>query len=263
MDIPLLILEHFSSNRPDIIQRILLHLHANIQRKFTPEDKLKALHQYATYIDTLLTSIGYDHRLSPFLTRDIVHTLLHLTSTMDGDIFSLASCKYLKKFCFDVTNNNFKLLTDHLPVIVNKLLPILSENQRLSPVCLKLLRHLLLDNSDKYKNAIEDLDPFPASPELADINEVYLHLRSQLVNGGLEDEIKIFLRAGRLEWNTGSRADALRHLHLQLSERKDELKVLYEKSKDIKGYTRNKGESILHNLIRMLLKLSRSLDNKV
>ncbi|GJQ73706.1 hypothetical protein Trydic_g14041 [Trypoxylus dichotomus] len=128
----------------------------------------------------------------------------------------------------------------------------------LSQECLKILQLLIMENTDKYREAIKDLDPLPSTFEFSDMNEVCLKIRLAVADCGLDGAIRNFLRGGA---NAESRSVALAHLRKQLSVKKNELRILHEKCKDAVGYSKN-NDSILHNLIQMLFKLTASDNNE-
>lgn len=79
----------------------------------------------------------------------------------------------------------------------------------------------------------------------------------------LENEIKHFLNAGNVMGVVSCREEGLKCLKGQLSEHKQELKEIYSKLYKMRGFSEDLHNSILHQLICMLVRLTTSENSVV
>lgn len=88
------------------------------------------------------------------------------------------------------------------------------------------------------------------------MQKVYKSIKYKNGNFNLEQEIEHFIKAGQALKPHHCRLEGLKHLRLLLAGNKIELKQLYENLKNMRGFSEDCKNSIIHQLVYMLMKLS-------
>ncbi|PNF41119.1 hypothetical protein B7P43_G05975, partial [Cryptotermes secundus] len=245
----------------DHIQKVLLCLAIDIHQAPTLEDKLNCLHHYATFAHILVEELGVNGDglgdMATFVIRDVSHTLIYLTKQSyqkDEIPLAVASCHFYRLFCSKCFPMCASVVQTFLIVIVSILVPLAKLNDNLGAESRALLRFLILENSEHLSSAIEMLDPFPESSIFEEMREVYARIVQKKRFDTLEESIRHFLNAGNK--NLGCRAEGLKHLRTQLSEKKQELAMMYKALNDMRGFSEDCAKSLLHQLICVLVELT-------
>lgn len=256
-------MEYYVLSNASVIQNIMLELTVLIYEKFETQDKLRALHQYTNFIDVLITDLNVHDKFKEFAIWNVTHTLLNLVCDqfLEQQV-QIAACRYLKMFCSRLLLNNVEIFECFFINMVNKLVSITELDNGTSRESLGLLHYFIVENQGTMNNIIKSLDPFPSHEKFVEINETYLRVTSSEILD-LEGVIKKFVMVGNCTGNTDSRVEALKYLKTQLRERKSDLKVLYEKLNNIKGFCEDSKTSVLHQLICMLVKMTSSSNETV
>ncbi|KDR18216.1 Serine-protein kinase ATM [Zootermopsis nevadensis] len=259
---------YLAKESSDCIQKILLCLAVDIHQVPTLEDKLKSLHHYATFADILVNELGVKgdglSDMATFVIRDVSHTLIHLIKhSYQRKEFSLAvaSCHFYRMFCSKCFPACSSVVKTFLLVIVGILVPLAKLSCDLGAESRALLRFLVVENSKHLSPAIEMLDPFPRDVIFEEMHEVYTTIVQAKRMDTLKESIRYFLNAGNK--NLGCRAEGLKHLRTQLSEKKQELNMLYKELNDMRGFSEDCAKSLLHQLICMLVELTSVPDSRI
>ncbi|XP_068082647.1 serine-protein kinase ATM [Anabrus simplex] len=261
-DIPLMVF--LSKKLPACIQRMLLQLALAIHSAPTCEDRLLAFYQYSTFTYILGSELERDGlgSLAHFIIRDVVHMLLHIMeSSYKNNETSLtaAVCHFLGQFSKQCLAVCAHIVAKFLTVTCSALVPLVkSEDTHLSSEALALLKFFIIDNSEKLSSAIKLLDPFPENPVFDALRVVCQQIKYDKGDFSLEDEISHFLNSENV--NLGCRTEGLQHIRIQLSQRKKELKIMYNDLKSIRGFSEDCANSILHQLICTLVELASHSD---
>lgn len=178
-------------------------------------------------------------------------------------LLSIAACKYFKIFCEKCLPFCGAIFEKLMVLIISTLVPIAKLDTQLSEECVKVLNFLIVDNSKYLYNSIGSLDPFPQDEKFEKIQHVYEKIKYGNDSFTLEQEIVHFLNAAGGMDMTDDRTEGLQHLKIQLSTKKTELAKLYANLHTLRGFCADCEESILHQLICMLVKLTSSSNSKV
>lgn len=228
------------------------------------EEKIIAFHQCTIIVDLIIPFLRKENDFSTYLIRTISYMLIHLISNdcQSDSVVNLICCRYFHTFLFKVLPENTELMEVFMVPFVSILIPIAKCNTRVSDECTKLLKLLIVEYADDLSKAIELLDPFPQEEKFVEMRDVYDRVRQGKVYK-LEDVISRFLKTSILMGSTGNRIEGLKHLKIELSTKKFELKELYGRLQDLRGFSEDCEKSILHQLICVLVKLSLSADTNV
>ena len=256
-------MEYYILSDARVIQNVMLELTVPMYEKFETRDKLRGLHQYANFIDVLITDLNVDDNFKEFAVWNVTHTILNLVCNqfLEQQV-RVAACRYLKIFCSHLLLNNVEIFERFFINVVTKLVSITELDSGTSTECLRLLHYFIVENRETMNGIIKSLDPFPSHEKFTQINETYLRVTSS-ERLDLEGIIKKFVMVGNCTGNMGSRIEALKYLKTQLCERKSELGALYKKLNDIKGFCEDSKSSVLHQLICMLVKMTSSSNETV
>ncbi|PSN31644.1 hypothetical protein C0J52_20491 [Blattella germanica] len=258
---------YLSLEVPGHIQKVLLWLAVDIYENPVIEDKLKSLCRYATFAYKLSKELEIGNglgQMSVFVIRDVSHTLIHLMnlSYQKGEFeLAVVACHFYRQFCSTCFPTFASVIESFLMVIVNTLVPLAKSEGDLGLQSQLLLKFLIVEKSEHLSSAIAMLDPFPHDAVFAQINEVYMQIKRSKNADSLEETIKHFLNVGSK--NLGYRAEGLKHLRTQLSEKKQELSMIYNDLNDMRGFSEDCSRSLLHQLIIMLVELTSVTDSKI
>lgn len=183
-------------------------------------------------------------------------------NTSNNCEIAVAACRYYKKFVATSLQFCNDIFEKFLTLVISTVVPIAKLNLKISEECINLLNFLIVENSNLLYNTIGKLDPFPIEEKFEAIRELYIKIKYGNDTFTLEQEIVHFLNAGNL-MDVGCRSEGLKHLKLQLSNKKTELIKLYARLHHIRGFSEECQESILHQLICMLVKLTTSSDQVI
>lgn len=178
----------------------------------------------------------------------------------DDSFLNIICCQYFASFIRKILPENAKTFKNFLVTFISILIPVAKTDGVLGEECTKVLHLIVVVYGKNLSEAIKSLDPFPGDSQFNEMQEVYNNLKYEERLFSLEDEIKHFLNTGNLIGTSGLRTEGLKHLKIQLTTRKEELKDMYSKLYDLRGLPEDYKTSLLHNLICMLVKLSKSLD---
>ncbi|XP_022917596.2 serine-protein kinase ATM [Onthophagus taurus] len=253
-------LTHCISKHPEKIQSILLNLAMNVYTTTSTQHKLKSLHQYFGFIDMVISIIITPNcEMANFFIRNVLHTLLYFIEMKTGEIkFNSASTDYLISFIKKIVSNCHDKLEPFFEIIVTKLLTL---NEELPDKCTDVLRLLIVENEEIYKDIIPNLDPFPETDKLLDIIRVYKRLRIEKWGTSLSGEIQHFLDAGSSI--NMFRLEALKQLKKKLSENKSELKEMFEVASNVRDFSEEKRKNKLYRLVGLLVKFISSDNTSV
>lgn len=262
------IIRFLLDKHPDVLQRILLQLLRNIyDKKSNREMKEIQFYRYTIFVDYLLCDLNRNDTTYVYFKRSILTTLMHtikryhsrnltnLKLCKVNDALDVMACKYLKKV-------HSLLLTDGMDelllTIINELVSISAGTTELSRISLDILEILFVRNVSRFDNIAHLLDPFPDGAKYANLISIYNNIKYKNGPFNLETEIRNFIEMSKLLESVDSREEGLKHLRKILCERTDEVNELYKKLDVIKHDLIHHEESIIHQLIRVLIKYANS-----
>ncbi|XP_076280978.1 serine/threonine-protein kinase tefu isoform X2 [Lasioglossum baleicum] len=247
---------------PNVLQKLLLHLNSNIYRQKFVEHKVKAFHQYMFFCTLIVQELQQDYfnTLSMYIIKDISYSLLHIIKGHDGVLLEIAS-KYFYEFVKQVLPTRHEEIKEILSFTVMTLIPVAQAGK--GSVTLEILKFLLIEQKDKLSDAIEKLNSFPNVPIFHEIRNVHNALKYKSEKTyTLEEEIQHFLNS-LIDKNINYSIEDILHLRQQLSTRKEEFQVLYNRLETLRGFSEDCASSMLHQLIYKLIKLTASSDINV
>lgn len=239
-----------------------LSLRANICVSFSLETQIVAFHQYTIFMNFLIENLSAEDLRKHFI-KSTLFTLIHLIDSnyKNYSLLNVIACVYLKKFCNQAITLSLDVIREVLIILISTIIPIASLNNELASHCMDLLNILVVKKNTYLSEAISLLDPFPIDTKFQEIQNIYNITKYANKYFQLKDEINHFLKAGNLMKNVGCRTEGLKHLRKQLATRKEELKALYNELYKLRGFSEDCANSIIHQLICMLVKLT-SCSNK-
>ncbi|XP_047109240.1 serine-protein kinase ATM-like [Schistocerca piceifrons] len=254
-----------SKNKPRVIQKILLQLAVDIHQQLTCEEMIISLHRYAAFADLLGCNLTESslNALSTFVIREVIHQLINIVRQgykQNQGVLSIAACNCLLHFLDKCLPVKALIVEKFLGMCTSVLVPVVKSDGYVAAEACRLLEFIIVKNAECLSSGIRLLGPFPAQPKFNEIQKVY----QRTVYGGkqytLEEEIKYFLEA---EMYSSCHVERLKHLYLQLSTRKTELRDLYLSLKNLRGFSEDCEESILHRLLCVLVGLTSAEDKEV
>lgn len=256
------IIKHCINKSPNKLERVVFQMTRNLlNTKATLEEKLLSLHRYSILVDYIITQFKTNNDMNKFLIRSIITSLISVIQLnfhhAETEILSIAACYYFKIFVTNSLPFNSNFFEELLMIVVSSLVPIAKLTSKVSTECIDILRLLIVSNSKHLYSGISALDPFPTditNQKFAEIQATYEKTKYGNEIFTLQQEIRHFLRVGYV-LDLCDRTEGLRHLRKELSRKKTELLELYTK---LNGFRGNHEPSILHQLICMLVHLTKS-----
>ncbi|KAK4874732.1 hypothetical protein RN001_014092 [Aquatica leii] len=242
------------------MQKMLLKLICNVHAAGNREEKAIAFHQFTVFVDLLIPYLKPKHDLNVFLFRTITYALIHLLNNgyENSSNLHLMYCKFIHIFLSKTLPENCKILEKFLIAFVSTLIPIARIDNSLGAECVKLLSIMIVGHGAEMADTLKFLDPFPSEPKFAQMQLIYNEIKYRDSSFTLQDEIEYFLKPGTLVETVGCRTEGLSHLKKQLSNRKCDLKEMYNDLNNLRGFSEDCRSSVLHQLVCTLVKLSLS-----
>lgn len=253
------------TKRPSFIQQILLHLTDAVYAATVLEEKITAFCRYTVIINETLPFLKSQNPMQVFLVNYTTSSLINIIRN-EQECFTpvaVAACNYLKLIFHQILADCAELIENLLVVVVNILVPIAGNVSQIGDCCMNLLNYLIVDNAYVLLKAVKSLDEFPNDARFAKLSEVYYKVKYGNENFTLTQEIQQFLNSVKRTDRNCFRCEGLKHLKKQLASRKGELQELYQSLSEIRGFAEDAQESLLHQLICALVKLSRSENSEV
>ncbi|CAH1170506.1 unnamed protein product [Phaedon cochleariae] len=242
------------------MEKILLAVKLDFHNAISTEEKLKALHRYTFFVTIVSEIMAKNSEWQYYFLRDTIHTLINIIATQkDSPCVARGACKFLNIFFRNILPSYPDTLGQFLTFIVNSLKVFAVSQSVISVDCMDVLNFLIVENASKLMSQIEKLDNFPNHQYFQKIRTVHSKIRYGQKDISLEDEINLFLK----HTDISTQQDSLIHLRKILSERKNDLKELYDKLQNIRGFSEDCEESSLHRLICTLSKFSCSRNQNV
>ncbi|CAG9773154.1 unnamed protein product [Ceutorhynchus assimilis] len=238
------LISYLSKNKKDKIQKIQLNLQYKVYN-CAVEQQLKCFHQFTIFNDLVLKTLPNE-----FFLRDTIYFLVHLIRNCIK--IGKAVLSYMKYCLKNILPEKHKEFQQFVTFVVNSLKNIAIENEHLLPLCIEILEFIIIDNSHALLTTIEKLDTFPSRPEFNEIRNRHNNIKYNNKNISLQDEITLFLDNNDI----ATRQDSLIHLKSILSKEKLQLKLLYDNLSNIRGFSEDCEQSLLHKLTSTLIKMS-------
>lgn len=249
---------------PSKLQNILLNLCLRIHKCYGLHEKVRAFQQYTIFVDLLTPFIKAEGvKLKEFIARDVTYFLLHLIEKKyESNILNVISVEYLKKFLMEILHFCKEFLNKIFVELISIVSIIAKNDDNLGFECLDLLNYLLIENKDYFMEMIPILDPFSTEEKFQKINDVCkgIHFHKAPT---LKQEIERFLLASKYIKDAKYRLEGLKHLRLQLNQKKSDLKRIYEELSGARRFSEDCEKSILHQLICNLVRFTSSADINV
>lgn len=250
---------------PSLIQKILLNLTVDIYNATVFEEKVGRFFHYIIALNEVLPFMKTEKSMQVFLVNYVICSLVNFINNEKERFVELAiaACKYLKQVFQNILLDCSELIEKLLVRIVSILVPIARKTTKIGEFCMDLLNFLIVDNAYVLLRGIELLDPFPEETRFKNLFNVHYKVKYANQPLTLEQEIRQFLNTGKATGIYDCRTQGLKYLKKHLAERKDELKDLYQKLNESKGFAEDAQNSCLHQLICLLVKLTISENEEV
>ncbi|XP_018573379.1 serine-protein kinase ATM [Anoplophora glabripennis] len=234
-------------------EKVLLVLKTDLYSACTTENKLKSFHRYTAWINIVVNSLEVETNCQYFFIRDTIYTLINLIENHKETVsFITAVSNFTASFLKNILPKFSETFEQFLIFTVNSLKNYAVTLNVVSDKCVEILHFLIVQNACHLMKAIEKLDKFPQDPKFDSVRNVHTKIKYENAEASLEDEINFFLQ----HEDDSTRQDSLVHLRSLLSKEKEQLKALYEKLDNIRGFSEDCEKSSLHKLVCMLAKMS-------
>lgn len=247
------LLEKITLQVPSTTIKILVPLLENVYQAILYEDKVFAFYKYILFVDIIsdVTNKGSRYyTINTFIIRDVVYSLLAIVRQDEAQTLTDMACECLKKIAESYLPEFSAIFGESLPAITTVLIPsVLNFNTK----ALDVLHFLICENYLKLEQNIILLDPFPAHEIFYEINQQIS--KTQVVLTSLKSIVKHFVKIGGSE-NSVCRIEGIKYLRKSLSNKKDELKKMYEDLIAVRGFSEDCKRSLLHQLICTLIELA-------
>lgn len=241
-------------------EKILLALKTDLYSASTTDNKLKSFHQYTVWINIVLNYLDVENNCHYFFIRDTIYTLMNSIENHKETVsFITGVSNFIDSFLKKVLPKFSETFEHFLIFTVNSLKNYAITLNVVSDKCIEILHFLIVQNACHLMKAIEKLDKFPQDPKFDSIRNVHTKIKYENTEATLEDEINFFLQ----HEDDSTRQDSLVHLRNLLSKEKEQLRALYEKLGNTRGFSEDCEKSSLHRLICMLAKMSCSTNEIV
>ncbi|XP_061575088.1 serine-protein kinase ATM [Cololabis saira] len=250
------------SKTPISIQRILLAVCERAAETTNGYERHRILLMYHLFVSLLLREVkdGLGGAWA-FVLRDIIYTLIHHINSrpLQCDEVSNRSlslcCDLLTSVCRAALQFCDDALDCHLQVIVGTLTAQVTSRPSISQQVLSLLQFLVMENQQKLKGAISQLEPFPDIPEFRELRSVQHKLKYNSGTFNLRQEIAHFLSVASCDCLPLTRLEGLKDLTRQLHHSKDQIPEL------LKECHAEPTDSVLVKLVLSLLQLCKLAAN--
>jgi hypothetical protein len=252
---------YLANSFPEHTQMILQRMALRVFGAATNEMKLLFFLQYSSLVEDVSNPLG-DSQLGPisaFFVNDAILMHLNMLSEKRTEFLAGVVCTSLNKLILECCKFDSQLLEPLFPKIVNILVCSVKNNPESPsyPRVMQVLKFIIVQEGNTFKEAISKLEQFPQEPEFAEIQAAFDHIRISNQDDHLETEITHFLNAGL----HGHRVEGLQRLHNQLATRKEQLATLYLQLQGGNEFEAIK--SCLRQLVSALLNLTKSSDPKI
>lgn len=248
------------ATNPSLIQKALLQLITDVYSATLQEEKITAFCHYTIIINQTLQFLKVENPMQVFLVDFVICSLVNLVSNEREacEALAVAACVHLKRVLQHILSGCTELIEKLLVAIVSTLVPIARSLSKIGECCIDVLNYLIVENGCILLKAVECLDAFPEEERFESLSKVYDKVRYRNKAVSLEDELRHFLNTVKRTGGYGCRSEGLKHMKKLLGDRKQELKSLYQKLGDMRGFAEDVQDSLLHQLICALVKLTRS-----
>ncbi|KAM9801505.1 serine-protein kinase ATM [Neosynchiropus ocellatus] len=244
------------SKTPISIQRILLAVCEKAAETTNSYERHRIFMMYHLFVGLLLREVkdGLGGAWA-FVLRDIIYTLIHQMNSrlVQNDEVSVRSlslcCNLLNSVCQAALQYCDDALDCHLQVIVGTLTALVTSWPAISQQVLGLLQFLIIDNRDKLKEAISQLEAFPDLPEFKELRSVQHLLKYNNRAFTLREEISHFLSVKSCDSLPLTRLEGLKELSRKLHDNKEQIREL------LKECHVESSDSVLVKLVLNLLQL--------
>ncbi|XP_038141476.1 serine-protein kinase ATM [Cyprinodon tularosa] len=250
------------SKTPISIQKILLAVCEKAAETSNSYERHRILLMYHLFVSLLLREVkdGLGGAWA-FVLRDIIYTLIHHINSRPPQCDEVSNrslalcCDLLASVCQAALRFCDDALDCHLQVIVGTLTAQVTSRPFISQQVLSLLQFLIIENQQKLKGPISNLEPFSDIPEFKELRSVQHRLKYKSGSFTLRQEIMHFLSASSCDSLPLTRLEGLKELTRQLHGNKDQIREL------LKECHANPTDSVLVKLVLSLLQLCKMAAN--
>lgn len=269
----------FCCERPFIVERLMTSIKAKIQESKIKEQKMQYFMLYCLVIEQIfdflkreLSSGEVD--VKSVLVKNVTFYLCHLIGHENYEevCLNLAASEFLEKFLnvlLPVAVDSFKSYLNH---VTSTLISVCKKSKfsgNLEEKCLKILKFLTIDGKGLMKEEIAQLDSFPNEEKFQRLRENHLKIKYGGREFSLVEEIEHFLAIETrnieglicLRENvsfvpafSGFISNLFPLFSHQLSSKKKDLCEMFVDLSKMSQLTEETEKSLLHKLIRALLK---------
>ncbi|XP_056641369.1 serine-protein kinase ATM isoform X1 [Diorhabda sublineata] len=242
------------------LEHLLLELKMNVYKSSVTKEKLKYFHRYAFFVEIITDCLTSKSCCRYFFVRDVLHTIFNIIENNERcTSMLLASCRFLNSFLKKILPKLSKTFIDFFHDVVSCLKMIYVTRKAIKNHCKDILNFLIVENKNYFEEEIKTLDKFPDQLDFRDIIIIQQNYRTSSEESFLEEQIDQFLNHKDIL----TKEDSLVYLRKALEKNKDELKELYDKLRNIRGFSEDCEKSLLHRLICTLCQLSYSTNQNV
>lgn len=245
------------------LQNIMMKLNIKIHYSITLEEKLVAFHHYAIMNDLSAAHFSSSDAREYFI-RDICYVLIRIIkNNSEFDELRKNAIVYSKE-CLGHLIMFPEIMKKHFTPIVSTLINIIiEENNSLTSVSFDLLKYLFHDHIEIFQEVIKSMDNLPEHHLLLELSEIQSKLKKVDNEVSLKKEIQNFIDNGYTNKDCSSKIDTLKNLKLYLFSQKKQLKNLYKDLNKLNGFSEDCENSLVHQLVSLLVDLCHSKDKNV
>ncbi|XP_022251192.1 serine-protein kinase ATM-like [Limulus polyphemus] len=256
-------LVHILCQKKDSIQQVLLSLRVKLSQAHRTHEKQRVMLMYLLCSELLLpelkTGLGGSWL---FVIRDFVFTALRQLNIQGfkDDAILILCIELLARTLHTAVEPYPQEVSILLPEIVSCLIPHSLSSFKVGEKVRKVLNFLVVDCATVLGDAVSRLPPFPDAAVLETIRAQQQNLMYRNGPFDLKEEIQHFLNST----NHGqSSCEALRHIHKEIREKKEELKRLLEELQEKWLFSEDVLNSPVHQLVCHLIHQCRSEDKQI
>ncbi|XP_044756174.1 serine-protein kinase ATM isoform X2 [Coccinella septempunctata] len=255
---------HLLTEKVNKLQNIMMKLNIKIHNSLALNDKLLAFHQYTILNDMCMQYFSSSDAREYFI-RDICYVLIRIIKNNSEFLELRASAVKYFKTCLDTLITFPEIMRKSFIPIVTIFINIIidGKNDLLTDLTLDLVKYLINDHIGIFEDIIKCMDNLPEHHLLLELSEVQSKLKKVDDEISLKKEIQNFVDNGYTNKDCSSKIDTLKNLKMYLFTLKRQLKNLYRDLSKLNGFSEDCENSLLHQMVSLLVDLCLSKDKGV
>ncbi|XP_045467917.1 serine-protein kinase ATM isoform X2 [Harmonia axyridis] len=245
------------------LQKIMMKLNVKIHDSIALEEKLVAFHHY-----TIMNDLSVEHfnlsEAREYFIRDICYSLIRIIkNNSEYSELRKSAILYFKECSKKLIN--FPEVKKHYVPIVSTFINIIIEekDEVLFNPSLDILNYLIISLKDTFEDNVKSMDDLPEHQLLVELCQFQTKLKNSSEEMCLKKEIRNFISNGYTNKDCSSKIDTLKNLKVYLFTQKRQLKNLYKDLSKLNGFSEDCENSLLHQLVSLLVDLCHSKDKGV